>query len=287
MDRNSLKEPSSMHREEDMHLHTYTGETSVPYHWHDEFEFLIIDKGSCACRVEDEEYILNAGQCIFFSGGILHSIYSCNMEPFHYFAVVFHPYTLYGTDCSRYFSPQYSFQRIYDSKKEPDSKIINSLYDINDLAKDKPFAWELKVKHQLLNIFIEIFDNSYYTFSPSGRAKNTSNDQLEKALQYIHTNFSSKITIENLSELLCYSPSYVNRFFREHMGRTPTEYIVSYRIHKARALLEETNISVLDAALDTGFNNVGYFIKSFKKQTGITPLKYKNTVKKKNKGLKI
>lgn len=65
------------------------------------------------------------------------------------------------------------------------------------------------------------------------------------------------------------------QMFRRNTGKTPIEYINSYRLYMSTGLLRNNNYTILDISMKCGFENVGYFIKLFKKEFGITPLKYR------------
>lgn len=58
--------------------------------------------------------------------------------------------------------------------------------------------------------------------------------------------------------------------------RTPIEYLNYYRLERASYLLTSTDLPVTQVAMDCGFNDLSYFIRSFKKYRGITPKKYRD-----------
>ena len=68
--------------------------------------------------------------------------------------------------------------------------------------------------------------------------------------------------------------------FKEYTGKTVNEYLTEYRIYIAKQLLEDTEKSILEIALECGFNEASYFIRIFKRQTGISPLKYRGQNKR-------
>ena len=70
------------------------------------------------------------------------------------------------------------------------------------------------------------------------------------------------------------TPKYFCRFFLEMTHRTPIDYLNYQRIEHACYQLVTTDASITDIAYSCGFNDLSYFIKTFKKYKGITPGKY-------------
>ena len=71
------------------------------------------------------------------------------------------------------------------------------------------------------------------------------------------------------------SPEHTARELRRHSGNTPTEFVNRLRIEYAARLLCTTDKNILETALDCGFENQGYFHRSFKARYGTTPLAYR------------
>ena len=68
--------------------------------------------------------------------------------------------------------------------------------------------------------------------------------------------------------------------FKEYTGKSISSYINDYRIYNAKQMLKNTEKSVLSIALECGFNEVSYFVKTFRLHTGLSPLKYKKSIAK-------
>ena len=82
------------------------------------------------------------------------------------------------------------------------------------------------------------------------------------------------LTLEEISGSVNMSPKYFCRFFHEMTHRTPIDYLNYYRIERACYQLITTNLSITEIAYASGFNDLSYFIKTFKKYKGTTPKKY-------------
>lgn len=100
---------------------------------------------------------------------------------------------------------------------------------------------------------------------------------VEKAQNYIGTNYSYPITVEDIAAYVGISRSHLFRSFQTHLTKSPKEYLSEYRIKQACHLLKETNLSVSAIAYSVGFENNLYFSKAFKKLKKISPSEYRRT----------
>lgn len=108
------------------------------------------------------------------------------------------------------------------------------------------------------------------------KAQNKDNFQAAyAAAEYIRSHFKEKISVHNIGDKVHLSDSYLSHIFSETFGRTITEYLTSVRIDYAKTLLTKPGLSISDVALDSGFEDVSYFSRVFKKSEGITPRDYK------------
>ncbi len=98
---------------------------------------------------------------------------------------------------------------------------------------------------------------------------------IARSLRYIKSNYTRKIKLTDISSELHINPSYFSALFSQEMGRPFTDYILELRISKAKDLLRNTNMDILDISGATGFENQSYFTKIFRKRTGLTPRQYR------------
>lgn len=96
-----------------------------------------------------------------------------------------------------------------------------------------------------------------------------------KALQFINKNYQDKISLKDIETNLHVNASYFSTLFKQEMGVTFTDYLNSLKIEHACHLLTETNLSIIDVSLSTGFDDQSYFTKVFKKAKGMTPKAYR------------
>ncbi|WP_010236500.1 response regulator transcription factor [Clostridium arbusti] len=102
------------------------------------------------------------------------------------------------------------------------------------------------------------------------------NKVLEPALKYIEENYREEISLEKIAHITNLSVYYFSRLFKKQMGISFITYISRYKMDKAKELLENTDIPIVNIAAELGYYECGYFTKVFKKITGTTPSKYRN-----------
>ena len=160
------------------------------------------------------------------------------------------------------------------SPKHPDiCDVVNSLFDA--LWK-KPVGYEMTVIGQFYHFFGLVFGNHYYLESVTRTRRDYKRIlQLKQVLDFIEHNYASPLTLQQLSASVSMSPKYFCRFFSEMTHQTPMDYLNHQRIEHACYQLSTTDDSITEIAYRNGFNDLGYFIRTFKKYKGITPGKYK------------
>ena len=92
---------------------------------------------------------------------------------------------------------------------------------------------------------------------------------------YIRENLSRDLSLKCLAEICHFHPVYLSRTWRKLTGVTLSDYIGGVRLEKARTLLRESRISIVEISRRTGFTTSNYFCRWFRKQTGTSPLRYR------------
>ncbi len=103
-------------------------------------------------------------------------------------------------------------------------------------------------------------------------------ENISRAISYINENLQNDLTIQTVSLNTNISKSTLYRNFQSHFGCTVGEYINKKRIEKAAELLLEGKLSIEEIAGKVGFASGSYFSKIFKKEKGVSPLKFKKQV---------
>lgn len=107
------------------------------------------------------------------------------------------------------------------------------------------------------------------------RGLKDSDAALQRVVEYIDNHYASPVTLTILSEMFHINPSYLCKLFRERMDKSFVNYLNEVRIGHARKLLDGPRLSVDEIAERAGFNNANYFVRVFKKTTGMTIGEYR------------
>lgn len=98
-----------------------------------------------------------------------------------------------------------------------------------------------------------------------------------RVMEWVRNNCSRSLNREMIAETFQYNPDYLSMHFKKETGMGLMSYLNRERISRSKALLSCGNISILEAAYESGFQDEKYFMRTFKRLEGITPSQYKNT----------
>ncbi|MBO1511536.1 response regulator transcription factor [Metabacillus bambusae] len=99
---------------------------------------------------------------------------------------------------------------------------------------------------------------------------------LEVVIKYIKEHYTEPIRLEDVASLANFNENYFSLLFRNEMGITFLEYVTRLRIEKAIQLMKDTSLSTEEVSFQVGYPNGNYFVKVFKKVTGITVSQYRS-----------
>ena len=99
-------------------------------------------------------------------------------------------------------------------------------------------------------------------------------DDIHKALDYMHENFTTKISNKTLAEIAGVSIRQFEKRFKEVFQSTAHNYILKLRVLSACDLLLSKNVTITELALDLGFYDQSAFTRTFKRQVGLSPMQY-------------
>ena len=250
----------------------------IPVHWHDEFEIIYVRSGFLTVSISGESYIGKTGEAFVVSPGNLHLMGSQSGTVDYYTFLFPLKYISFRTDDmldEKLLEPLNSGHlmicpRVKDTAKELCEQLIEIYMAKKDESESK-IATQVRTKIILLQFILEMWKKGFVIENDtSGR-----NTVEKEMVSYIQQNFTGKISLREFGEQFHLSEKYISRYFKEHFHITLSQYVTYLRLEHAKQLLQDTDIPVTDVAMQSGYQNVSYFIRSFKKTYGVSPLKYR------------
>lgn len=244
----------------------------VYLHWHEEYEFIIPIGGSAFCVINGKQREIKENNAILLQSGVLHLIQpNSNVS---IIAIVVAPTFWADNSVINLFGGQISFQDFFNPSNPIDAEVIEILKYIVKIYDEECYGYEFIMKAKFSELFSILLQNKRY--SKTQKLGKEYPAAFKSLINYVHTHYSEKISLDILSDISYYSKTYIINLFKKYANLTPTEYITQYRLSVAQRMLKNDNISNLEIAVACGFNSESYFIHAFKKFYGITPKAYRN-----------
>lgn len=154
---------------------------------------------------------------------------------------------------------------IYDAVPGEGEKQLNT--KIDQLYRSFDFVQVTDIVSDSINLLEKTF---------SGRVQ-TGHREVEAVKRYIAAHYGDEMSVERLSELVYMAPSYLSSVFKKETGQNLNRFIKSVRMEKAKDLLEQTMMKIVDISTACGYPNVSYFCSSFREYYGISPQKFRES----------
>jgi Transcriptional regulator containing an amidase domain and an AraC-type DNA-binding HTH domain len=282
---------NKIHGEPDFPFHIYPVEhqagTSciLPIHWHNEMEIIHLAEGNAVFRIESREYAVRAGDTLIVHPGELHSGDGIPGGDIRYFAIVFHFDWLSSLQPDRiqqrYLNPVAqgtvrlpSMLSAADERHAPLTDLVRQMLICHER---RPPAWEMSLKALLLMLIAELYCRGLTLRAGEAPKRGLRyQQQIKRVLAYMEEHADDKPDLDRLAAVLSMSRSHFCTFFKTQTGMRPMEYLNYIRVNKAAQLLRTGACSVLEAALESGFQNASYFAKWFKTFMHTTPSEYRS-----------
>lgn len=103
----------------------------------------------------------------------------------------------------------------------------------------------------------------------------STNSVIDKAMKFIHEHYTEDITLQTVADHVHISRNYFSLLYKKHTQLNFIDYLIQLRVKRAKELLRNKTTKIYEVASESGFNDVKYFSKLFKKMTGLTPAEYR------------
>lgn len=251
---------------------------------HDFWELVYIDKGRVLVRGGDEELTLGQGEVILHRPNEFHAIRALDSEP-SFFVISF-----VSTSPAMHYLEGYN-AKLDELQKQFISSIITEaratfVIPQNDTTlrgltkkENAVIGGEQLIKTYLEQLLIFIIRG----LASGGEELFPSRDKVDSLIassvkRYLRENCERPFRISELCSEIGYSKSYLCRIFREQTGSTIAAYGMALRIKRAKELIAEGRLNFSEISDRLTFDNPQYFSRAFKRNTGMTPTEFLNSI---------
>ena len=271
-----------------------------PVHWHEEIEIIYVEEGKLHVKIGEQDMDGEAGDLFFVNPRELHLMSSPDGKVKYYtllFPIEFISFQSLDELEANLLAPIRSNQlmlpqQLTDAalKKRVREIVVKLIADNGEIHHLDIREIGLSSHHLQTRIYLLQILQMLYEAGALTKAETAGNSDMQKELLgYIQNHYTEKITLSMLAEEFHLSEKYISRYFVEHFYLPFSNYVLHLRLTHAKQLLETTEESVTEIALQSGFSNVSYFIRAFKNAYDKPPLKYRKEIrgegKKKGAGI--
>ncbi|WP_232432343.1 helix-turn-helix domain-containing protein [Chamaesiphon minutus] len=145
-----------------------------------------------------------------------------------------------------------------------------------DELKSGGLAGHLYVSSLVSALTVQLFRNFSVTESRTVLCEGGLSDrQLLQIADYIHEHLAQEIKIAELAELTRMSHFHFSRLFKQAIGVSPHQYLIEQRVERAKHLLKQTQLPIVEIAMLCGFSSHSHLGKWFRQGTGLSPKAYR------------
>ncbi len=252
---------------------------SVAWHWHEEFEYILSEKGILYVDVNKTRVRLNQGEGVFVNSGALHAV---EQSPALLHSGVLHPRLVGGMDTI-------FWQKLIKPMTQPGApaffllneavpwqkEVLACLRDAWREVADEPFDYENRVRYHLSAALRLLSTQCVGGKTKVSQQEQIAAERMKQMLRFVEEHYAEELTVEKIAACVALSESACLRSFRQLLGTTPIQYVKQYRVEKAAELLRSTRLKTGEIGAECGFADGSYFIKTFREVKHCTPLEYR------------
>lgn len=243
-------------------------------HSHEFAEIIFILDGRGAVYVNGVGHSLKKGDLVIYNAGVTHYETSDPKEPLEAQFVAFDKFEITDLEPNCFLPPHYDFLYHTEDMYDDFRKYFNTI--IEETINKKQFYAEIaqNASHTLIMYLFRMLNRTEGTNELLHR-----NEALMRAMRYIDAHFSEDISLDVIAEQCYINKYHLSHLFAKYEGTTVGKYILAKRLDEAKRLLHFNELSVMEISQQSGFNDLSYFCRAFKKEVGSTPRQYRKSLK--------
>lgn len=244
-------------------------------HHHTECELSLFMSGSGIYTVSGKNYTFSAGDMFLFGSNEPHCITEIT-EELNLLNIHFEPRILWENPDTSELLALFNHRALNFSNKFPstDVSLKRLILGAEQEIKSSAPSSKLQTKLLIYSVLIHII-REYDATTENQASSSVPAESLKDAIVFINNNLDKPLTLNQIAERACLSPTYFSAVFTRYNGISPWEYIKIKRVERAVELLKTTDFTKLEIAEKCGFNSPSNFYKIFSAVTGKKPGDYR------------
>lgn len=259
------------------------------FHNHDYFELMYVHRGHCTNCFQNGEVSLSQGDLLLLNPNVLHDPYTTDEEDVmvnvmlsrelfrHSLMPMLSDNELFSSFFSSYFYQVNCAQDFLLFSGPSVARAGRVVVDIIEEWINRPVCYRHVMESELVVLFA-LLTRSY---SEQHGIRPEMGDKamlIANVLSYI-AQHCADVSLKQLEEQFSYSAGYLSRLIQKHTGKTFSELVHHDRLETVRDALEHSNRPIAELVQMSGFNDLSYLNKAFKKRFGLTPAQYRRAKK--------
>ena len=254
---------------------------SVKYpHRHDFFEVLYLSKGSGFHVIDGNKYDIKPPCVFFMSPGQAHKIEFSNDIEGYIFIFTAEFYLINQSNQNRLIEFPFFFTIRQDNRPlmldaVEDVAFLETLFmkGINEIGKGENFS--INLLRSVLDLILTSCAVLYKS-DENQVTKGKGHIVVKRFFQLVEDNYQNNLPVNEYADKLAITPNHLTQTVNQLTGKTSLQIIKAKQILEIKRLLVHTNLGITEIANKLNFPDQSYFTKFFKRETGITPLQYRN-----------
>jgi len=241
---------------------------SVMPHWHEHLELLYFLDGSCTVTLDGQSYAVGAGDLVVVNGSQIHSMRSEGGAVTYYCALVY----------PSFFSDVDTAGAVFGNLICRDPFVTSCFEEMFcEQGAGLPGA-DMMQKSHMYRLTAHLL--RHYAVTPPSEQDQRNRSFLRARFHsvelYVAKHYAERITTRQLADMCYLSEGHFCHIFRAATGKSAMAYVNEYRIGRACTLLRRTEDGITQIAAQTGFEDVNYFSRTFRRLTGQSPSAYRH-----------
>lgn len=258
------------------HVKDVVSQNKTIYHHHDFYEIHATLKGEATFYLNGRQFTIKAGSVLLIHSNDLHRIVRQSSDVFERVYIFVTPSFL-GSRSTPWSNLSACFQPMGEKRSrvlQVEQEVLKQKLSFIDHPPDKKnYGEDIKYEQALVEYLI--FLNQVVQKEESAQEQNAvvPNERVEQMLQYISKNLSHPLSLEEMEKQFFVSKYHITREFKKYTGFTFHQYVMKKKLIYAKHLLREYRSSSAVYS-KSGFSSYPHFLKSFKREFGITPKEF-------------